>query len=59
MRRLMALLPDAWTVLEVFSAGLLAGGVWAQWGWSWACMLVGAGGLALSQVRAFRSGGPQ
>ncbi len=40
--RLRALTPDRWTVVEAAGAGLLGGGVWAQWGAPWACMLWGS-----------------
>ena len=32
---------DRWDWLTAAGAGLLGGGVWAQWGAPWACMLWG------------------
>jgi hypothetical protein len=32
---------DRWDGLTAAGAGLLGGGVWAQWGATWACMLWG------------------
>jgi hypothetical protein len=53
LKRIIAnLTPDRWTVVELAGAGLLGGGVWAQWGPSWACMLWGGLLLAVAMVAA-------
>ena len=44
--------PDRWTVVELLGAGLLGGGVWAQWGPQWACMLWGLLLLGVAALRA-------
>lgn len=44
---------DRWTALEVASAALLAGGIWAQWGAPWAAMALGGLGLAVASLRAW------
>jgi hypothetical protein len=43
---------DPWNVVEVVGAALLGGGVWAEWGPQWACMLWGSLLLMASTVRA-------
>lgn len=48
---------DAWLLVEVAGAALLGGGVWAQWGAPWACMLWGALLLALAAVQAALAAG--
>lgn len=47
---------DRWILVEVAGAGLLGGGVWAQWGAPWALMLWGALLLAVASLRAVRVG---
>ena len=47
MKRLLAQI-DRWTLVELAGAGLLGGGVWAEWGAPWACMFWG--GLLLAVV---------
>lgn len=46
---------DRWDVLCAVSATSLSAGVWAQWGWTWAAMLVGALGLAVAGIQAYGS----
>ena len=43
---------DRWDGLTTTGAGLLGGGVWAQWGAPWACMLWGALLITLALVHA-------
>ncbi len=57
LAKLRVLAPDVWTVAELVGTGLLVGGVWVQWGGTWACMLLGLGVLMLAAVRAWRAGG--
>lgn len=56
MRRSLAAV-DRWDVLTLCGAGLLAGGVWAQWGAPWACMLSGGMMLGTVAIHAWRAGG--
>ena len=49
---LKSILPDRWTVVELTGAGLLGGGVWAQWGASWACIVWGALLLIVATIAA-------
>ncbi len=46
---------ERWTLAELLGAGLLGGGVWAEWGPSWAFMLWGGLLLALVTLRAAMS----
>ena len=43
---------DRWTVVELLGAALLGGGIWAQWGSPWACMLWGVLLLGAAVLRA-------
>jgi len=42
---------DQWIVIEFVGASLLGGGVWAQWGAQWACILWGVLLLSVSLLR--------
>ncbi len=50
MKRLLAQI-DRWTLVELAGAGLLGGGVWAEWGAPQACMLWGVLLLAVVALR--------
>ena len=54
MRGLYRTLPDRWDVIPLSGAGLLGGGVWGQWGPSWACMLWGVLLLGVAILHAVR-----
>jgi hypothetical protein len=47
---------ERWTLIECLGAGLLVGGVWGEWGPTWASMLLGVLLLAVATVAA-RQGG--
>lgn len=47
---------DRWDLIPAAGAGLLGGGVWGQWGPTWACMFWGALLLAVAAVHAVRLG---
>ena len=53
-RKLLALMPEPWSVVELAGAALLGGGVWSVWGAPWACMLWGALLLVLAAARAWQ-----
>jgi len=46
---------DRWDGLTAAGAALLGGGVWAQWGPAWACMLWGSLLIVLALVHAANS----
>lgn len=46
---------DRWDLLTAAGAALLGGGVWAQWGAPWACMLWGGLLIALAGFHAANS----
>jgi hypothetical protein len=56
---LTRIIPDRWTVVELVGAALLVGGVWAQWGAPWACMLLGALLLIVAGIAARQSAAVQ
>jgi hypothetical protein len=43
---------DRWDGLTAAGAALLGGGVWAQWGATWACMLWGSLLIVLALLHA-------
>ncbi len=45
---------DKWDVVELAGAALLGGGIWAEWGPEWACMVWGGLLLGQAQLRAVR-----
>lgn len=47
---------DRWDALLLAGAGLLGGGIWGEWGWTWASMLWGSLLLSLAGLHAARAG---
>ena len=45
---------DRWDVVELVGAALIGGGVWAEWGPQWACILWGALLLGMALLRGVR-----
>ncbi len=49
---------DRWDTIVAAGAGLLGGGIWAQWGATWACMLWGVLLLGMATLHAVRASAP-